>query len=81
MGNLVSDQGSQQSGPVITSGALAVGQSDLSHQQSLERVGLFEALSQASLQRLREDCTCEPMPLMTIFEYLDRSDDVFFVAS
>jgi len=72
----------ESTGPAIMSGVVAMGQSDLTHQQSLECVGLFKGLSHASLQRVQKDCTWRTYaPGEAIFEYLDCSDDVFFVAS
>lgn len=69
-------------GPAIMSEVVAMGQSDLTHQQSLECVGLFKGLSHASLQWVQKDCTWQTYaPGEAIFEYLDCSDDVFFVAS
>jgi CRP-like cAMP-binding protein len=51
-------------------------------QYSLEGVALFKGLSADSLKRIQQNCSWRRYePEEPIVEYLDRSDDVFFLAS
>jgi CRP-like cAMP-binding protein len=57
-------------------------QSDAIANRSLKRVDLFRGLSPNSLQHVEANCTwCTYEPGESIFKYLDRSDDVFFISS
>src|SRR6478736_7070818 len=49
---------------------------------SLERVALLKGLSEDSLTRIQQSCNWRRYePEEPIIEYLDRSDDVFFLVS
>jgi CRP-like cAMP-binding protein len=56
--------------------------SDPTANHSLKHVDLFRGLSPAALRKAEEGCAWRTYkPGECIFEYLDRSDDVFFISA